>query len=320
MENLIFINKSNIFKFAELMNYGQNVVKFESDELVEIVKKQSETINEMLKLSIFRVEKLVNNVLEGNEWIAHEIPGYFNIIYSNRDNIIDIPTLSNDDLNIVDLAIKAAVNKEGVKININEKLYPKAKKIAKEKNIKFKIFDNYQYFDGKQKSVSVYSQIEQALLDGKDSISFNKSEVRVETVRVHTCSIGKFNHKKMSVTVEGDNIIVYINDSEKMLKKVQETFDELVMTKPNDYKEIWLNVLSKLNPEVSLEYFVKNDKNKYLTFSNPNLGEAYEIKKDIPEAEGVKMSDNDWSDIEQEVLKKDSEFVQNEKKDPNDDF
>lgn len=289
MKNLIIINKSNCFKFAELIKYGQNVVKFDSDEVMEIVKKQTETINEMLKLNMFRLENLVDNVLVGSEYIAKEIPGYFTIIYANRDNKTYIPELSNDDLNILDLATTAAKNKIGVNININEKLYPKAKKIAKEKNIKFKIFENYQYFDGKQKSTSIYSQIEQALLDGIDSIIFSKSEVRVETVRVHSCSIGKFNHKKISVTVEEDNIVVTLNDNVKLLKRVSDVFDELVRCN-KDYKNIWLGFLEELHPEVKV---VAND----LT----------EIK-------------DDWSDIEEKIRLRDLQIELENNTDIDDDF
>lgn len=306
MENLLIINKSNVFKFAELMKYGQNPVKFESDEVMELVKKQTETINEMLKLNMFRIEELVDNVLENGVWVARKVPGYYSIIYANRENRTEIPVLSDDDLNIVDLAIRAQKNREGIKLNINEKMYPKAKKVAKDKNIKFKIFDDYQYFDGKQKSTSIYAQIEQALFDGLDSVSFSKSEAKPETVRVHACSIGKFNHKKLSVAVEGECIVVYMNNNEKLFKRVQEVFDDLVANKPNDYKNIWLGFLAELNPEVSR--FVSIEK---------EIAKAEAI---IPVAEDVSTSKDEWSDIEEQIRLRDLQYEQQNKIDDDDEF
>ena len=296
MENLLIINKSNCFKFAELIKYGQNTIMFEDEQVEDIVKKQAETINEMLKLNLFRVENLVENYLENDVWVTHEIPGYFNIICSNRDNRIDIPVLSNDDLNLIGLAEKAQKNKEGVKININERLYPKAKKIAKEKNIKFKIFEEYQYFDGKQKNTSVYSQIEQALLDGKDSISFNKLDVRPQTVRVHACSIGKFNQKKLSVSTDGENVTVWLNNSDKVLKSVRDAFDDLVIEKPNDYKDVWLGILLELHPELN---HVINGVN----LESSNIREK--LLEEIPEEEI-------WNEVEKEIDERDKKI--------NDDF
>jgi len=188
------------------MPYGSTNVVYMDDKAREETGLIIETINNIAGLQVIEERPFIDNIPTADGWESKEIPGKYTIIYSDRHN--PIPSVTQDDLSVWNIIQEVSFRKTIQRIKINNALHKKVRKKCLESGVKFSLDYGFVVIDGREKSLSVYRQIQKAHSEGKKEISFNLKEINMPTVRTYASQFGSAIDEKIRCTVADGFITV----------------------------------------------------------------------------------------------------------------
>lgn len=280
-DEIISINRFNAMLTICGLSHGQTFVSFEDDIASEILGNCIDAVNEICGAGAIRFDPAQKMVLgdDVSNYEGVEVPGVYRLIWTIRGE--NVPVLTVDDICIEETAISAKKNTTVVDMTINEGLFKYAKKIASKHGVKFKSEDGFQLFDGRKSRLSSYRQIEKAITDKLDFITFKSDEVGIQTVRVYVSQINSFNNKKYRVSHEDGVITVHF----KELTKADECYIKLEKLWSEYGSQIGKNAFSELMNRLEIGKDWADSMDKFdLDWSDlPSVNPDYENKwKDVP--------------------------------------
>lgn len=290
METKKLNTSKDVIDFMQKIKYGSNLVSYESNEAQIQMTKNLEILNQILGVNA--IDEV--DVLDDDENV---IPGIFNVLY--RVKGVDIPELSIAEWNIRDLISDVKNGKKPSINKIDERLFKFCKKQAILNGLKFKATIDGCYFTNTKGRESVFDKMDKAYKNGDDSISFSLSEFNINTIRQYSSNLGLIYGKKFQCNNEGGNMTIYFKEltrEEKFRKSIQKVINE-------HYEFLTINTMKIILDNVL-----------------PDEDEISKPEVIIGVAEGVSMSEDDWSDIEEQVRLRDLQYEQQNKIDDDDEF
>lgn len=199
MENITTVTENGTHEFLASLQYGSTTVQVDTFNSEVRLKRAATSINAIYGREAIRVEA-TDQIGE-----FEDFPIY-NVIWSDKDNAP--PVLTEDEINLPELAIAAAYRKETRKLDINPKLKKYARKCAENQNISFVVNKDGFWFSGSPKKKSLLFDIRNAHFEGKPFIEFNAMEAEPQTVRVYVSQINNLLGTSFSVSVKRGKIKV----------------------------------------------------------------------------------------------------------------
>lgn len=197
MENVIFLNENGTHDFLDFIEYGKNLIRFDSFNSEVRLKRCVDIINELLGSESIRIALEEENEEEGNVYA---------VIWAVKDN--PPPSITEDEIDLPERAVQASLEKSSVQLDINSKLKNYAKKIAENNGIRLTSSGGVMFFNGTDKKPPVFSLIQQAYNEGKSFIEFDSKQVKAQTVRIYASQFNTFMGTKFSVSANKDKIRV----------------------------------------------------------------------------------------------------------------
>jgi hypothetical protein len=288
MKDVFKVNAENSMNFLQNLDYGSVVVAYDTPADRVFIVESIIVINEYMGMEVLR------EVSERSE-NGRIIEDVFRVFHMARGE--DIPTLTIDDYNVRNYAKKAALTKEKIECQIDPKLIRMAKRTANANGVKFIVENGKHYFSGKDKSVSLSKQIESAYLKGDKSISFDKHDVSIPTIRCYTSNLASTYQKPFKCAVKGNLVTIYFKEQsrqDKIESKIETMFSEL-----EDYGGIeWAyESFNKVFSKYSI--IVKKDNNQVVSEVNKIVSENKEV---INQGDVVRIIDILLEHFEDDVM------------------
>jgi len=199
MEKFKTVTETGTHEFLQALQYGVNPVQMDSFNSEVRIKRAAAAINAIYSMEAIKVVATE----ELSEWEDRPI---YSVIWADKDNTP--PVLTEDEINLPELAVMAAGFKNNRKLDISPKLKKYARKCAESQNISFVSNKDGFWFNGAPKKSALLSVIRQAHSEGLPFIELNAAEAEPQTVRVYVSQINNLLGTSFSVSVKRGKIKV----------------------------------------------------------------------------------------------------------------
>lgn len=245
---------SNCLEEVLKMEYGHINVVYSDDKARHETGIIIRTVNMVAGLEILREAPFMEETPTNEGWVETEVPGKYRIIYADRHN--PVPAIGEDDLNVWSVIENASKDKTLHRLTLHPGLYKNVKKECRDIGVKYSIEGGQVVIDGRQKSLSVYKQMQKAYQDGKVNISFNLDEINMPTVRTYASQLSAAVMKKIRCSVDAGIITVHFREDhteelKSILLKLSESFTRSeIMETINEFLGPVADLTSSVNVEV----------------------------------------------------------------------
>lgn len=211
IENFKVISLVNALETVMCVTYPNEKVTYKDEAAREETHTILKLINTIAGAEVIREEPYYHNRETAEGWESVAVDNAYLIVYGDRHN--PIPRITENDLNIEWDIADAYKQKTKVILDINTSLFRIAKKQCKQIGVKFGIENGLFFVDSREKSVSVYKQIQKAYQEGLNSVSFDLAEINMPTVRTYASQFGSAVAKKIRCSVDSGVITVHFKEN-----------------------------------------------------------------------------------------------------------
>ena len=211
MEKITIKDINVLISMLKDLKYGSVFITWDDYSVEEHLKTYMNLVA-LVKGSdgFLTLTEAVESVLEGDEYVDRLLPGWYRLTWADRHEAT--PVFTYDEMNLRGLAEQAATEGISITLQVRPELVSYAKKLAKEYDVKFMASGLGIAFNGKKRAASAYKQLEAAVMEEKDSVEFDSSDVNPQTIRVYVSQISGFTGRKMRVSVKGNKIVVFLKE------------------------------------------------------------------------------------------------------------
>jgi len=220
MENVILLSENGINDFLDFLDYGSNLVRFDSLDSEAKFNRYISVINELVGKDSIRIV-MDEETEEGT---------VYSVIWSDKDS--SPPSITEEEVELLEVAKRAYNQKTIIQININPKLKMYAKKIAENNGVRLTSSGGVFFFNGANKKPSVFPLIQQAYNEGKKFIEFDSKDVQAQTVRIYASQFNTFMGKKFSVSANKDKVRIQFEPftpQEQAVESFKKIVNDLVL-------------------------------------------------------------------------------------------
>lgn len=285
-------NESDVINFIDRIDYGSIYFIAKNVDVISFIDNCMKVINASLGAQVVRYEpeQLVDMLQMYGMTFGD---GLYKIISTRSKD--QIPELSDDSYNIAKFLNDAFNNKRLVRLDIDQSLYPYAKRLAK-KDVLFDVDSTGPFFWGVNKEKSVYDQIKQAFYNGEDSIKFDVKTVSVATVRCYTSTLSKMSGNKFRCNIIDGFVTVQFKPISDEQDAVNRIIPVLSIFKSNDEK---FNFLMRIAAEFKDNDDIVVFPPKTSTIETNNItANVPEIPAFIPKLYGKEVSLDEYKNAE----------------------
>ena len=228
MENVTLIENESLFGFLKNLQYGSNLVSYKSEGVRDRFLKVVGVVNEIMDGDYIRENQAIDNELIDGYYVEVPIPNVYNVIYSGRG--LDIPDISESDINFKETAKSALETKSKIHLQLNEKLRKSAGRIAFGLGIKFGIDSEGCFFDAEQKGVSLSKQIQNAYYNGLEKLDFDARKHNISSIRCYVSALAATVCQKIPVSVSNGIITVRFKQqsrNEFLVSEVEKLYEAI---------------------------------------------------------------------------------------------
>jgi len=229
MDNVTKVSNGDLKSFLENLQYGSNLVIYQSDTVRDSVLNNINVLNEVFGENLIEELPAKDNELVNGEYQEFIIPNVYNVVYAGRG--IDIPILSDSDYNYKKTAVKALDTKSRISFTLHEGLRKSAGRIAFGMGIKFGQDDFGCYFDAHKKGVSISKMIQESYYNGNEKIEFDGRKCNVASIRCYASNLGAVVGHKLPVTISSGIITVRFkkqDEKEILTNRVEKLYSEVI--------------------------------------------------------------------------------------------